>query len=337
MTQGNRGLGRRSRGPAVVRPDPLPAEPHAVGVTEVNGDRRLGWAAFGDPEGDTVFWFHGSPGARSQIPPSAVAEAEARGIRLVGVERPGTGDSTSHRYRRIVDFADDFRHVADDLGAERFGLVGLSGGGPYVLAVAHELPDRAAVGVVLGGIGPTRGSDAIVSYTLLLVPAAPVIEWARAPLARGAAAAVRSLGPAGGPFLDAFFNILPGERHHMGADHDSKRQMLGDLVDAAHRSGVESPFDDLILFGRHWGFRLDRIRVPIWFWAGTSDIIVPYRHAERQAKRVPDARLRTVQGRGHFAGYTTPVDVLDAIRQDWPRTEPVQRARAASRRGRPAG
>ena len=28
--------------------------------------RELGWAIFGDPEGDTVFWFHGTPGASNQ-------------------------------------------------------------------------------------------------------------------------------------------------------------------------------------------------------------------------------------------------------------------------------
>lgn len=265
----------------------------------------------------------------------------ARGLRIIGVERPGSGHSTVHHYHHIIDFVDDFRVVADDLGADRFGLVGLSGGGPFVLAVAHEMPDRTVAGVVLGGIGPTRGSDSIVSYTLLLVPVAPVLSLVRDGLAAGAGALFRAMAPygekVGGPVIDAFFWMLPGERHGMGGDHHSKRQMVGDLIDAAERSGLGAPVDDLILFGRHWGFRLNDVGVPIWFWGGTSDIIVPYHHAERQAKRVPGSRLRTVQNRGHFAGYTEPAEVLDIIRDAWPRATARRPAKAAAKRSRRSG
>ena len=58
--------------------------------------------------------------------------------------------------------------------------------------------------------------------------------------------------------------------------------------------------------------------MPIVFYGGSSDIIVPYLHAERQAKRVPGSRLRTYEGRGHFAGYTSPADILDDVREIWP-------------------
>ena len=105
-----------------------------------------------------------------------------------------------------------------------------------------------------------------------------------------------------------------------------QQQMLADMVDAARRSGVGAAIDDLILFGRHWGFELAEIGVPITFWGGTSDPIVPYLHAERQAKRVDGSRLRTVEGRGHFAGYTEVPEVFDVIREHWPIVRPVARA-----------
>ena len=311
--------------------------PNEVGTTVLPDGREIGWAVYGDPTGDTVFWFPGSPGARHQVPVEAAAEARARGLRIITVERPGTGHSTVHHYERVIDFVDDFRAVADDFAVERFALVGLSGGGPFLLAVAHEMPDRTVAGVVLGGIGPTRGSDSIVSYTLLLVPAAPVLSLVRDRLSAGARSALRAVAPRGaqigGPVIDAFFWLLPGERHGMGLDHHSKRQLVGDMIDAAERSGLGSPFDDLIVFGRHWGFRLDDIKVPIWFWGGTSDIIVPYHHAERQAKRVPGSRLRTVQDRGHFAGYTEPAEVLDVVREAWPRAAAKRTPKRSRRSG----
>ena len=212
--------------------------------------RELGWAIFGDPEGDTVFWFHGTPGARAQLPHDAGALAVERGLRIVTVERPGTGDSTPHVYEQIVEFAADLRQVADHLDADEFAVVGLSGGGPYLLAAAHELGDRMRAGVVLGGIGPTRGADSIVSHTLLLVPAAALLERVRRPLAKGLHDAIDLVKPYADPAVDIFFRLLPGDRAHMTARPLDRRQFTADLVDANDRSGMGAAINDLILLDR---------------------------------------------------------------------------------------
>jgi hypothetical protein len=59
--------------------------------------RTLGCAEFGDPRGHAIFWLHGTPGGRLQVPPTAPAEAQARGLRLIAVEGPGSGGSWAHR------------------------------------------------------------------------------------------------------------------------------------------------------------------------------------------------------------------------------------------------
>ena len=115
----------------------------------------------------------------------------------------------------------------------------------------------------------------------------------------------RSFAPWADPAVDIFFRILPGDRAHMTARPLDRRQFTADMIDANQRAGLGAAIGDLILFGRHWGFELRNIDVPIIFYGGSSDIIVPYLHAERQSKRVPGSRLRTYEGRGHFAGYTT--------------------------------
>lgn len=309
-----------------------PLQPHRDGTTTLQDGRRIGWSIYGDPDGDTVFWFHGTPGARSQLPHDAGDLAVERGLRIVTVERPGTGDSTSHVYGRIVEFADDLRQVADDVGADEFGVVGLSGGGPYLLSVAHELGDRMKVGVVLGGIGPTRGQDSIVSHTLLLVPAAAALEQVRAPLIEGLRRLIHVVTPLADPAVDLFFSLMPGDRAHMTARPLDRRQFTADMIDANERSGLGAAINDLILFGRHWGFELRNIKVPIVFYGGSSDVIVPYLHAERQSKRVAGSRLRTYEGRGHFAGYTSPADILDDLREIWPRTTKKAAAQRAPRK-----
>ena len=52
-----------------------------------------------------------------------ISLADRFGVRLIGVERPGTGASTPHRLRRIVDFADDIAALAERFGLRRFAAV----------------------------------------------------------------------------------------------------------------------------------------------------------------------------------------------------------------------
>jgi len=47
------------------------ARPKLEGNVAVGEDRQLGFAEFGDPQGRAIFWLHGTPGARRQIPTEA--------------------------------------------------------------------------------------------------------------------------------------------------------------------------------------------------------------------------------------------------------------------------
>src|SRR5687768_18519267 len=119
------------------------------GTIRVREGRQLGIAEFGPPDGRAVVWFHGTPGARRQIPEEARLIAGAEGIRIIGIDRPGVGLSSPHLYDAVVDLVPDVEIVLDRLGIGRLSTIGLSGGGPYALAMAHELPDRVrSVGVL---------------------------------------------------------------------------------------------------------------------------------------------------------------------------------------------
>src|SRR5262245_5567274 len=139
---------------------PTVPPPRHEGVVRVGQRRQLGYAEFGDPSGRLVLWHHGTPGARRQVPLTARRAAERLGLRIVCVERPGVGDSTNHRYQHIREWADDAAAVADHFGHDQFAVVGLSGGGPYALACAHELPERVSIVGLLGSVCPIVGPNA---------------------------------------------------------------------------------------------------------------------------------------------------------------------------------
>jgi hypothetical protein len=43
-------------------------KPRAEGRLYLPNGRRLGYAEYGDPSGEVVLWFHGTPGGRRQFP-----------------------------------------------------------------------------------------------------------------------------------------------------------------------------------------------------------------------------------------------------------------------------
>jgi pimeloyl-ACP methyl ester carboxylesterase len=292
--------------------------PDRDGVVRLADGRAIGYAEYGPADGRVVLWFHGTPGGARQVPPDAPDLARRHGLRLIGMERPGTGRSTNHRHGRIVDWAGDVGQALDAWQVDRCAVVGLSGGGPFVLACASELPDRVVVGAVLGGVGPTRGPEASPGYTRILPPLEPFLSVSAAPLGVAFSCLVKPVAARfGSPAFDVYARLIaPDCDRDVLARPDMKEVFLHDLEVAA-RTGLRAATHDLLLFGRDWGFRLSDIDVPIRFWHGDADRIVPLSHAVNQAALVPDSELTVVPGGGHFSGYETVDEVFSTVLDLW--------------------
>ena len=313
--------------------DVLP--PRLEGTVVVAPDRRLGFAEFGPPDGLPVLWFHGTPGARRQIPVEARALARSRGLRIVGIDRPGIGSSTPHLYGSILDFSTDIERVLESLGIDRFAVIGLSGGGPYALGVARALPERVVAVGVLGGVAPTVGLDAIdgglVSIARRLAPA---IALARVPLGIGLTGALRLARPLASPAIEVYARLSPEGDRRMLARPEFKAMFLDDLLNGS-RKQMSAPFADVLLFSRHWGFEAGDVQVPVRWWHGDADHIIPLAHGQHMVARLPDARLVVQPGESHLGGLAAAEEILHTLTDLWPARRPVGRRRAAGRRPAP--
>jgi pimeloyl-ACP methyl ester carboxylesterase len=112
----------------------------------------------GDPGGVPCFYFHATPGSR--LDPAVLfarSPAALSGVRLVAVDRPGFGLSARQPGRSFADFPSDVVAVADQLGIDRFAVLGVSGGGGYALACAYAAPRRVPAVVVVSGMTPAGG------------------------------------------------------------------------------------------------------------------------------------------------------------------------------------
>jgi pimeloyl-ACP methyl ester carboxylesterase len=295
------------------------ARPKLEGNIAVGDDRQIGFAEFGDPQGRAVFWLHGTPGARRQIPMEARVYAEQRQIRLIGVDRPGIGSSTPYQYDTVFAFADDLRTIADTLGIDKMEVIGLSGGGPYTLACAAAMPDRVVAAGVLGGVAPVRGADAIAGGVMGFGSmVAPLLEVAGAPIRLAAGWLIRLARPVAEPALDMYARISPEADRRLLVRPEFKAMFLDDLLNGS-RKQLAAPFADVVVFARDWGFRLDEVKVPVRWWHGDRDHIVPFEHGQHVVSRLPDAQLTHLPGESHLAGLGRAEEILGAMIEVWDR------------------
>ena len=293
--------------------------PRLEGTYQVGPRRVIGFAEYGDPNGRAVFWFHGTPGGARQIPPAARIAAAELGVRLIVLERPGVGSSTPHLHDNVLAFADDVGVIADTLGIDRFACAGLSGGGPYVLACAARFPERMVAGAVLGGVAPACGPEAVGGGVVgLFRRIAPLLETFYRPAGHALWAAVQVFKPLASQVFALYIAMSPEGDRRVFRRPEMKQMFIEDIVHGARRQ-AHAPVLDLVLFTRPWGFSLRELRVPIRFWHGDADNIVPLTHAEHMMTLVPDAKLVVRSAESHLGSLDALEEIFTTLLALWPR------------------
>ena len=122
-------------------------------IHKLQDGRLLGYEECGASDGRaTLFYFHGTPGARLEWRLFGGEKAARRlGVRVIATDRPGMGLSTFQLGRRLRDWPLDVLSLADHLRLEKFAVLGCSGGGPWrpavsVLRCTAGRPRRAVAG-----------------------------------------------------------------------------------------------------------------------------------------------------------------------------------------------
>lgn len=289
--------------------------PRVEGTVAVRDGRRLSYAEFGDADGEAFIWMHGTPGARRQIPFDARVFAEENGLRIIGIDRPGIGSSTPYLYPNILDWTGDLEILADTLGIDTFRVIGLSGGGPYTLAAGAALPDRVKALGVLGGVAPLVGPDAIKGGIINIAPyAAPILKLVRVPMGFAMSRAIRMIRPLAGAAIGGYAAIQPDGDKNLLREPDFKNMFLDDLLNGS-RVQVSAPMSDIVLFARDWGFTAADVTVPVYWWHGDADHIIPHAHGEHLSARLPEAVFTTVPGQAHLGGLGIAPEVLTTLLQ----------------------
>jgi pimeloyl-ACP methyl ester carboxylesterase len=293
--------------------------PRFEGTFRLKDGRKLGYAEYGPADGKPILWFHGTPGGRRQIAPQARELAVRRKVRLIAVERPGIGDSTSHSYDSLADWAADIQAFCNAKGVDQFAVCGLSGGGPYALACAYYLQDRVLAATILGGVAPAVGVDAARGGVSTLVRTlAPGMKHLRVPVNRLLLMLIRRMEPHADSVVNLVARLMPPGDQLVFEDPAIREMFLDDLL-LASKHQMQAMLHDTEVFGRDWGFELGEINTPVYLLYGDADNIVPLRHGEHMAQRLPNAELRVREGEGHLGGLGASEEIFNDLLSHWPR------------------
>ena len=203
--------------------------------------------------------------------------------------------------RSLLDWPDDAAALADHLGLDRFGVVGMSSGGPYALACAAVLGDRLSGAAVAGGITDMTSpaiADVLTPGELESLETAVTFDGALA-------WCTERFGADGGRFLDWMDSDSGGD--DLGApdetylsDTASLEALLATMAEA-FAQGIGGYAGDVHVEAQPWSFDPTTISVPVDIVHGAEDHLAPLAHAHHNHELVPGSTLTVLPGVGHLS------------------------------------
>ncbi len=261
--------------------------------------RMLGVLEFGDPDGRALFYFHGHPGSRLE---AVIADepAKGHGLRMIALDRPGYGLSDDMPGRQILDWPRDVAEIADQRAIEHFGVIGVSGGGPYAAACAYAMPERVVTAALVAGVGPfdaPYATDGMMLLNRLLfrtsrsLPFIPVLVLT---------ITKRVFERNADVWIERMSRFLPPKDRDVLRDPEIRRAVVASTREA-FRQGARKVARDTELYARPWGFDLAEIKTEVHVFQGERDLQVPPAMGHYQAETIPGAEAHFYDEDGHLS------------------------------------
>jgi len=262
--------------------------------------RRMAYAEIGAADGAPAIYCHGFPASRLE---ARLVEAAARqiGVRLIAPDRPGYGRSDWHAERTILDWPDDVVQLADRLGLERFHVLGVSGGGPYALALAHRLPEQVRGLSIVCGLGQVCLPEALDPMhwpARLGFGTAESAPWVNRLVFGGVVGRLMQVRPEIALKM-LTVGVTPPDRRVLS--QPDIHAIVCESLREGLREGTRGALLDMALYARPWPFDPVGLQLPVSLWHGDSDATVPLCHTRMLAQSLPQATVHIVPGEGHFS------------------------------------
>lgn len=290
---------------------PGPSWPPKEFMTLTDG-RKLAFRRIGQPGGTPVLFFHGTPGSHTLGFMAADAARDA-GYEMIAPDRPGIGDSDPQPEREHRHYPLDIVQLLHHLKIKRCGILGISGGAPYALQCAYDLPDHISFLALLSGwlcYGRPEAAGIALPRNIKALKWLYKSKILAAPFAKAAEYTVRHHPQ---QFLAHLKKSLPAADLAL-IEQDFYRDLFLYDLQRAYKQGWHGPTHDGALQFRNQPFPLTKVTQPTLLLHGTADSVVPLAMAEAMNEYLPNVKefIKVPEG-GHLCAATEEDAVFSAL------------------------
>ncbi|CAG8958375.1 hypothetical protein HYFRA_00011052 [Hymenoscyphus fraxineus] len=288
------------------------AETHSF---DLPGGRSVSWSEYGTKNSPhpPIIFLHSSPSSRYEGE-SLHAAALSLNLRVISPDRPGIGLSSPEPNRTFLTYPADILALTHHLHVERFRMLSLSGGAPYLLACMRRIPREVLLGGhVVSGVWPmdlgTEGMDWMRRGLMFMAHFAPTFVGSMMNYQIGSAARDPDTSKLEAS-ITAQANNWPKPDQEAWKSGKVKKYMMQGLREA-FRDGGTGVGLEMGLYAKDWGFDLESVDTRgLKIWHGKLDTTCPFEQAEKAVDCLQGARSFYYDDMAHMVIAYHAEDIL---------------------------
>jgi pimeloyl-ACP methyl ester carboxylesterase len=300
---------------SILSRDELETLEKAVQFHTTRQGTKLAFHEYGDPRGRPLFFYHGTG---SHIHGMLLHKPGLKhGFRIIAPDRPGVAQSDFRHGWTILEYAQNMADLADELGIHTFGAIGISGGGPALMASAFAIPDRLCCVVDLACAMPLYQDPEMARHLgamdRLYAELGTHLPLKLFEIPFSLLGIMQKVMKSPKSFAKMFDSSLCPADKELFKHPDLQYLIMRDFQEL-FRHGAEGPAYDAQTVYKEWGFNLADIDIHMEVYQGTEDIFIPQQFSEYLAHTAKDVHLNLIEGQGHFYHLTYGYQMLKKVK-----------------------
>lgn len=274
---------------------------------QLQDGRSLEYFTLGPKSGWPVVHFDALAGITVDAvgnPVGVLDHLERHNIRLITPCRPGGFRSSPKPMTSLRDFSEDVEELLNNLGVDRFSILGVSFGGASAMAVAHDLQDRIDRVVLSAAPYPEyippnwRDLDQFYQMFGVLGRKWPGMFRKMLPFM------IRSIMQNVDRYFDRYVSKTKSVHDVVALSNPFIRLRMAEMLSERTAAGMSGMVEENVLNAQVWDFDVGNISVPVEIYHGVLDNVTPIGGAALMVERLPNGTLTELPEHGHYHHLT---------------------------------
>ncbi len=257
-----------------------------------------------------ILFYHGFPGSSAQIE-IFKSEVENLDLEVLCIDRPGYNETSIKTFDSLSDFIKITNELIQISGWTKFEIVTVSGGTPFGVSYALKNVEKIENIRVICGLGNFNIPEIKAIFSKPSLLALRLLPYISGRLIRKALSVSSSEGKPkkSRNLILAFF--LPASRPDLELfQKPSVALSLNRALMEALKQDSLGPQQDARAFLKDWSIGTKGLKLPVHFWHGDKDHVIPYKIASVMAPQFLNSGVTLVKNEGHIS---LPVNHIRSI------------------------